>query len=165
MILHLIQSYIESKQDVLNDFLGSSVKLKQIQTELDIEAIGSSESFIHYQLYVSGLNKGNTENQRVMNVSVKLDFIFLVANKKYTIYSKIFDRYIYGLFRIFKEKSNAVYENETVSGYLRINNLTNLEITNADNFEGEYYKPSIEFDLQIIDKGSISQSILKSESV
>ena len=165
MILHLIQSYIESKQEVLNNFLGSSVKLKQIQTELDLESIGNSESFIHYQLYVSGLNKGNTENQRVMNVSVKLDFIFLVANKKYTIYSKIFDRYIYGIFRILKEKSNVVYENETVSGYLRINNLTNLEITNADNFEGEYYRPSIEFDLQILDKGSISQSILKSESV
>ena len=115
MILHLIQSYIESKQEVLNNFLGSSVKLKQIQTELDLESIGNSESFIHYQLYVSGLNKGNTENQRVMNVSVKLDFIFLVANKKYTIYSKIFDRYIYGIFRILKEKSNVVYENETVS--------------------------------------------------
>lgn len=167
MILSLIQSYISSKETILNNYLGASVQLKQIQTELDLNLIGASESFIHYQLYVTGIDKGNMESQRVMNVSVRLEFVFLVANKNYTIYKKIFDRYIYGLFRVFKDKTNAVYQADEVSAYLRINNLTNLQITNADNFDAEYYKPGIEFDLQIIDKSTINnvQTILNSESV
>jgi len=165
MILHLIQSYIESKQDVLNNYLGSSVQLKQIQTELDLDLIGNSESFIHYQLYISGIDKGNTENQRLRNVSVRLGFVFLIANKNNTVYKKIFDRYIYGLFRIFSDKENSTYEDTDISNSLRINNLSNLQISNADNFENEYYRPSMEFDLQVIDKYKTSQTILNSENV
>jgi hypothetical protein len=165
MILNLIQSYISSKETDLNNYLGSPVKLKQIQTELDLELIGASESFINYQLYVTDIEKGNTENQRVMSVKVKLDFVFFVANKDYTIYSKILDRYIYGLFRIFKDKSNSAYTDTTKSAYLRINNLTDLSVSNADNFEDEYYRPTIEFTLQIIDKTNMQQTILNSETI
>ena len=167
MILNLIQSYIKSKEVTLNGYLGSAVQLKQIQTELDLELIGASESFINYQLYVSGIDKSNSESQRVLSVSVRMEFIFLVANKNYTIYKKIFDRYVFGIFRVLSDKTNVSYKDETISGLLKINNLTDLKITNADNFENEYYRPSIEFNLQIIDKTTLSDftTILNSETV
>lgn len=167
MILNLIQSYIKSKEVTLNGYLGSAVQLKQIQTELDLELIGASESFINYQLYVSGIDKSNSESQRVLSVSVRMEFIFLVANKNYTIYKKIFDRYVFGIFRVLSDKTNVSYKDETISGLLKINNLTDLKITNADNFDNEYYRPSIEFNLQIIDKITLSDftTILNSETV
>lgn len=166
MILKLIQNYVKSKETDLNDYLDSSISLKQIQTELDIEKIGTSESYIHYQLYVTGIDKGNTESQRIVNVNVRLQFMFLVANKNYTVYSKILDRYIYGLFRILRNKANVSYVDENISSSIKINNLTDLQITNADTFEEDYYKPSIEFTLQIIDKSEILTSqIIKSEAV
>jgi len=167
MILNLIQSYIASKQDALNGYLGSPIKLKQIITELDLDLIGASESFIHYQLYVTGIDKSNSENQRVLNANVKMELIFLVANKDYTVYKKIFDRYIFGIFRILNVKKNVTYKDDTISGSLKINNLTDLKIANGDNFENEYYRPSIEFSLQIIDKMVTNDftTILNSETV
>ena len=167
MILNLIQSYIKSKEVTLNGYLGSAIQLKQIQTELDLELIGASESFINYQLYVSGIDKSNSESQRVLSVSVRMEFVFLVANKNYTIYKKIFDRYVFGIFRVLSDKTNVSYKDETISGLLKINNLTDLKITNADNFDNEYYRPSIEFNLQIIDKTTLSNftTILNSETV
>jgi hypothetical protein len=167
MILNLIQSYIKSKEVTLNGYLGSAIRLKQIQTELDLELIGASESFINYQLYVSGIDKSNSESQRVLSVSVRMEFIFLVANKNYTIYKKIFDRYVFGIFRVLSDKTNVSYKDGTISGLLKINNLTDLRITNADNFDNEYYRPSIEFNLQIIDKTTLSNftTILNSETV
>ena len=167
MILNLIQSYIKSKEVTLNGYLGSAIQLKQIQTELDLELIGASESFINYQLYVSGIDKSNSESQRVLSVSVRMEFVFLVANKNYTIYKKIFDRYVFGIFRVLSDKTNVSFKDETISGLLKINNLTDLKITNADNFDNEYYRPSIEFNLQIIDKTTLSNftTILNSETV
>ena len=167
MILNLIQSYIKSKEVTLNGYLGSAIQLKQIQTEIDLELIGASESFINYQLYVSGIDKSNSESQRVLSVSVRMEFVFLVANKNYTIYKKIFDRYVFGIFRVLSDKTNVSYKDETISGLLKINNLTDLKITNADNFDNEYYRPSIEFTLQIIDKTTLSNftTILNSETV
>jgi len=166
MILKLIKNYIQSKETDLNANLDTAIHLKQIQTELDIEMIGTSESYIHYQLYVGSVNKGNFESQRVTTVSVKMQLMFLIANKNYTIYSEIFDRYVYLLFRILKEKPNVSYSNEDVSSGLKINNLTDLQITNADTIEDDYYKPSIEFTLQIIDKSEIiSSQIIDSDAV
>ena len=167
MILNLIQSYIKSKEVTLNGYLGSAIQLKQIQTELDLELIGASESFINYQLYVSGIDKSNSESQRVLSVNARLEFIFLAANKDYKVYKKIFDRYVFGIFRVLSDKTNVSYKDETISGLLKINNLTDLKITNADNFENEYYRPSIEFNLQIIDKTTLSNftTILNSETV
>ena len=167
MILNLIQSYIKSKEVTLNGYLGSAIQLKQIQTELDLELIGASESFINYQLYVSGIDKSNSESQRVLSVNTRLEFIFLAANKDYKVYKKIFDRYVFGIFRVLSDKTNVSYKDETISGLLKINNLTDLKITNADNFDNEYYRPSIEFNLQIIDKTTLSNftTILNSETV
>jgi hypothetical protein len=166
MILKLIQNYVKSKETDLNDYLDTEIHLKQIQTELDIELIGASESYIHYQLYVSSIDKGNAESQRLVGVKVRLQFIFLVANKDYTVYSKILDRYIYGLFRVLRSKQNVSYKDEDISSSIKINNLTDIQVTNADTFEEDYYKPSIEFTLQVIDKSEIiSSQIIDSDAV
>ena len=165
MILHLIQSYIESKQEVLNNFLGSSVQLKQIQTELDLDLIGNSESFIHYQLYITGIESLEYEARNFSNVNVKIEFIFLVANKKYTIYKKIFDRYVFGIYRILKFDDTFPSQDLDISNALTMHEIKSVTISNADKFENDYYLPSIEYTMMISDATDISQSILKSESV
>ena len=165
MILHLIQSYIESKQTVLNNFLGSSVQLKQIQTELDLDSIGNSESFIHYQLYVTGIESLEYEARNFSDVNIKIEFVFLVANKKYTIYKKIFDRYVFGIARILKFDDTFPSQDTDISNALTMHEIKNVNITNADRFENDSYLPSIEFTMMISDAIDISQSILKSESV
>lgn len=165
MILNLIQSYIESKQAVLNNFLGTSVQLKQIQTELDLNKIGNSESFIHYQLYVTSIESLEYESPNFSNVNVRIEFMFLVANKNYTIYKKIFDRYVFGIARILKFDSVFPLQDTEISNALVINEIKNVNITNADKFENEYYNPGIEFTMMITDSIDISQNILNSETI
>ena len=165
MILHLIQSYIESKQGVLNNYLGSTVQLKQIQTELDLDLIGNSESFIHYQLYISGIESLEYEARNFSDVNVKMEFKFLIANKNYTVYRKIFDRYVFGIARILKFDDSFPSQDTEISNVLTMQEIKNVNITNADRFENETYEPTIEFTMIISDATDISQTILNSENV
>lgn len=165
MILHLIQSYIESKQETLNNFLGSPVQLKQIQTELDMDLIGNSESFINYQLYISGIESLEYEARNFSDVNIKMEFKFLIANKNYTVYRKIFDRYVFGIARILKFDNSFPSQDTEISNVLTMHELKNVNITNADRFENETYEPTIEFTMTISDATDISQTILNSENV
>mgnify|MGYP001199937633 CR=1 FL=1 len=165
MILNLIQSYIASKQDTLNGYLGSTVKLKQIVTELDLDLIGASESFIHYQLYISSVESMEYETQNFDKVNVKMKFIFQIANKNYTIYKKIFDRYMFGLRRILKSDYFFPFRDAGISNRVQIMAINNISISDGDNIDDEYYKPLMEFDMLILDEENILQTILNSETV
>ncbi len=163
MILNLIQNYISQKETILNSYLNAKIQLKQIVTELDMERIGASESFINYQLYVDSTESIPQETPDYDLVNVRMDFIFLVANKNYTVYKKIFDKYLFGLRRILKKSKTPLmtYSTEDISTSLRLIDITNVSITNADRFEDDYYKPSIIFTLKICDSSGTNQIILK----
>lgn len=167
MILNLIQDYISRKVTNANSHLNTAIVLKQINTETDMDMIGASESYINYQLYINSIESLDYEFEGMDKVNVRMDFIFLVANKNYTIYKKLFDRYLYKIRRILKvsEDSLLPYMNEDISVSLSLNDIGNVNVTNADRFEDEYYKPSIEFTLQTIDSGLFKDVILKSESL
>ena len=165
MILNLIQSYISSKETDLNNYLGSPVKLKQIQTELDLNLIGASESFINYQLYVNSIEPYEYEAQEFSKVNCKMKFTFQIANKDYTIYKKIFDRYVFGIWRILNSDILFPIEDTEISTSLSINGISNVTISDGDNIEDEYYKPSIEFALMVNDEINFSNTILNSETI
>jgi len=168
MILALTQKYIEDKIEVLNGQYGSSIKLKQIETELDLQMIGASESFIHYQLYTTGITR-TADETRKREASFRLDFWFMVANKNYTVYNEKFDKYIFGLERLMYTDVNPTlpYKDETISNSLRLVKLSNIQITNADRFEenGNYFNPSIEFTMLVSDKRNVQNGIYVSDSI
>jgi len=97
-------------------------------------------------------------------INVRLDFTFLVANKDNSVYQKIFDRYIFPFRRILKNDAGQ-YSNEDISSSLMINEIRNVNISNGDRIEDDYYKPSIEFVLNVTDSLLYSSQILKSESI
>ena len=167
MILELIQNYISQKADLVNANYSTNIQLKQIQTELELSKIGMSESFIHYQLFISELESIPNENSKYDNVRVRLDFVIQVANKNYTIYKKVFDRYLFAFRRVLKKARTPkmVHSNEEISAGLRLIDIHEVNIINADNFEEGYYKPSITFTLKVSDSGTLETQILKSETV
>ena len=167
MILELIQNYIAQKSVVVNANYTTDIQLKQIVTELDLEQIGASESFIHFQLFIPSIEKIPQETAKYDNVLVRLDFIILIANKDYTIYKKVFDRYLFAFMRVLKKSKTPMmsYRDEDISAGLTLVDVYDVKITNGDNFEDDYYRPSIEFTLKISDDGTLSNNILKSESV
>lgn len=166
MILELIQSYISQKAELVNANYQTNIQLKQIITELELEHIGASESFIHYQLFVSSIENQEFENDIIDNVNVKLDFVILVANKNYTVYKKIFDRYLFAFRRVLRRSKQPLmaYNDEDISSGLTLLDISDVRITDADRFEDDYYKPSIEFTLMISDDNRVGNQILKSET-
>jgi len=166
-LLSLIQEYLGQKVVLLNAQLGTSVVLKQVQTELDMERIGASESNIHYQLFITGTEDPGFESQYFDLINVSLDFIFLIANKNYTVYQQKFDRYIYNFRRIltYKKAPALSFSDRDISETLKIQDIKNVQITNGDRFEEGYYKPSVQFQLKIYDNTDLSQTINNSNTV
>ena len=165
MILNLIQEYLRQKTVIINASFDGGIALKQIVTEVDMDLIGASESFIHYQTYVTDIENIPGESYKYKNVNVSLEFIIQVANKNYTVYKKVFDRYVFAFMRVLERSKTPlmVFTNTDISTGLKLLDITNVRITNGDRFEEEYYKPTIEFTLKINDSGN--EDILKSESV
>ena len=168
MILNLIQSYIEQKAELVNANYDTGIQLRQIVTELDLGLIGVSESRINYQLFISSIESGESEGEDLSEVSVRLDFIINVANKKYTVYKKIFDRYLFAFQRVLKRAVRPLMAmtDEDISTGITIIDIKNVSITNGDRFEDGYYMPSIEFILTIMDSSDLLiYNTVKSESV
>ena len=165
MILNLIQEYLRQKTVIINASFDGGIALKQIVTEVDMDLIGASESFIHYQTYVTDIENIPGESYKYKNVNVSLEFIIQVANKNYTVYKKVFDRYVFAFMRVLEHSKTPlmVFTNTDISTGLKLLDITNVRITNGDRFEEEHYKPTIEFTLKINDSGN--EDILKSESV
>ena len=55
-------------------------------------------------------------------------------------------------------------DNDISSGLLLLD-IQNVKIVNADRFEDEHYKPTINFTLKINDNMNTSNNILKSDSI
>lgn len=160
-LLSLIQDFISSEvQTELNSNLNSSVKLQRVTTEQDFESVGQSESELHYLLSITGNNELTYETRNFDSINIRLDFSFDVTNKDYTVYQEKFDRYIYAIRRILKDRTSA-YSNNDISQSLKILQIQNIQITNTDNFteDGFYYRPSIEFTLFIYDNRAITNQI------
>lgn len=153
MILALINEFITVKLNEINSRKDVNIKLNQIQSDIDIENIADNERFINYQLYIESVESENYEFEGADNVTVRLDFIFNVANKDYNIYRNKFDSYIWEFRRLLKNTQTPVnvYSDSDISSGLLINDIKKVSIRNADKFENDLYKPSIEIELFITD--------------
>ena len=162
-LLSLIQEYLRLKAVVLNAQLNEQIILKQIETKLDISKAVRSERYIHYQLFVEGVERPEQESRRQRSIKCRIDFLFMIANKNYTIYEVKFNRYIYNLERLLYSdiEPKLPYSDRDISDTLTVIGIDEVQITNADRFEDDYYKPSIEFTLKVYDNTNIiSQNII-----
>ena len=167
MILNLIQEYLRQKTVIINASFDGGIVLKQIVTEVDMDLIGASESFIHYQTYITDIENIPGESYKYKNVNVSLEFIIQVANKNYTVYKKVFDRYVFAFMRVLERSKNPLmtFSDNDISSGLLLLDIQNVKIVNADRFEDEHYKPTINFTLKINDNMNTSNNILKSDSI
>ena len=161
MIFKLINSFINEKFDSLRGNFSDKINIIQANTHLDLQKISAGESNITWQSYIADIESDSTESKMTRNVKVILSFKFMIVNKNPEVYHNIFDRYIYGLYRILINQQS--YFNENISSSLYIKGLKELNISNADRFDKEYYLPEINFILKITDNNK--NEIIKTESI
>ena len=165
MITIFADSYVENILSQLNAVYDDSIIIRRAKVNLDLEKISAGESNICYQTVFSGIEKPDSEYFQLNSLSVEIRFKFLIVNKDSSRYRQIIDRYLFELYRLLDLNLNANYKNADVSAALEICGVKNIKVTKMDNFQVEYFMPSIEFDLDVYDNGAyLSQQILKSES-
>lgn len=153
MISKFVNEYIESKFIELNSYFDNSIKVNRILSDLDIEFIPANDSQINYSVYINSIQSLDYEADIMDIVNLRIEFIFNVTNKNSDYINQIFDRYIYGLRRLLKNEvaTVTVSSDEDVSSSILINDIKNVNINNADNYDKDYYKPNISMDLIITD--------------
>lgn len=147
-MFQIIEDYIGDCFEELNERNETGYKVLRITNDLQFENIGASEADINYQLYISSA-EFETEKEAVgeFRANVRLDFTFIIAGKDYTIYKEKFDNYVYPLAAIFINDSRGLNYTTGDNSATILNGLSNLMISNADRFEENYYRPTIEFQL------------------
>ncbi len=144
-----IESYIEDKFEVLNQTAAEGFSVQRITNDFQYENISASQADINYQLFISNFEYDTElETPGMFSVNVRLDFLFIVAGKNYTVYKDKFDSYLYPLAALFVNDSRGLNFTSEDNSAITINELTQIAITNSDRFEENYYRPSIEMTLR-----------------
>lgn len=145
-MISTIREYIESKFEQLNAGRSSTARVRLIENDLILSQISASQADINYQLYITGIeDRSEYEASNFQSVSVRLDFVFIVANKDYTIYQEKFDNFVYMLFKLIKQDMSGVMWEGSENSGAALHEITAMAITDANRFEDSYYKPAIEF--------------------
>ena len=113
------------------------------------------------------MNKVRNESNVFLLVNCNLQFVFLTAKKNNSYLRILFDKYVYGLFRIMNEmfgSAQVTYDSD-LSQSITINEITEISIETADTKAGEYYTPSIAFTLSVIDNTNIGGITLSTENL
>ena len=80
-MISTIREYIESKFEQLNAGRSSPARVRLIENDLILSQISASQADINYQLYITGIeDRSEYEASNFQSVSVRLDFVFIVAN-------------------------------------------------------------------------------------
>lgn len=161
MIFSAVQSFVEAKFRELNSRKSDEVKVRRIENDLEFSQISASQADIHYQLYLAGVEATeDIEAEGFFNANVRIDFTFNIAGKDYTAYRDKFDNYVYLLFNLLEYSPDALgdeYDN------IGLNECTSVSVTNADRFEEDYYRPTINFVLKGFDN-SVAGYVYGSEN-
>ena len=154
MTLSLINEFFQFIVDRVNARYSLNIKLNQVITDINsnISKLPMNEKTINYQLFISSVQGDNSASNVLSIVSVRVEFIFQVANKNYTKYETIFSRYIWPIFRELMDNEGAnLVSDSDISYSLNISSINNVRINNADNLENNLYTPNISFDLWVTD--------------
>jgi hypothetical protein len=155
MILSLIESYVNYNVAELNSALSSNADLKEVNNLIGNNEKSTAESKQHYSVYIDSTKLAESVGSNFFDVAVKIEFEIGLYNKGKTNYKLLFDRYLWNLNRTFlkNERQNGAYTDNTISTALFINNITDIQITNGMNIEGDYFKPTIDLELTVSDSG------------
>lgn len=150
MILTAINNFVSDKFAELNQRKDTAVKVLQIVNDLQLEQISASQADVNYQLFVSEIVEDyDIEAPGWFLATVRIEFTFNIANKDYTIYKDKFDNYLYLLRNLLVYSQRALsYEADNVL----LQSITSVSITNADRFEEDYYKPTLNFTVKGYDE-------------
>jgi len=149
-LLRTVETYLASKFDELNSRKAESVKVRLIENDLQLSQVSASQADIHYQIFITGVESNeNIESDFSSLVNVRVDFLFNVANKDYSVYKLKFDEYLYPLYQLIKEDS-ASYGSTEITGFV-IADTEAVAISNADQFQDSYYRPSLSFAFRVYD--------------
>lgn len=154
MTLSLINEFFQFIVERVNSRYSLNIKLNQVITDINsnISKLPMNEKTINYQLFISSVQGDNSTSNVLSIVSVRVEFIFQVANKNYTKYESIFSRYIWSIFRELMDNEGANLVSDTDISYsLDISSINNVRINNADSLENNLYTPNISFDLWVTD--------------
>jgi len=154
MTLSLINEFFQFIVERVNSRYSLNIKLNQVITDINsnISKLPMNEKTINYQLFISSVQGDNSTSSVLSIVSVRVEFIFQVANKNYTKYESIFSRYIWSIFRELMDNEGANLVSDTDISYsLNISSINNVRINNADSLENNLFTPNISFDLWVTD--------------
>lgn len=154
MTLELINEFFQFIVDRVNSRYDLGIKLNQVIADINsnISKLPMNEKTINYQLFISSVQGDNSASNVLSIVSVRVEFIFQVANKNYTKYETIFSRYMWSIFRELMDNEGANLVSDTDISYsLNISSVNNVRINSADNLENNLYTPNISFDLWVTD--------------
>ena len=167
MIYSLINEFVIERLGALQSGFDTELQLKEIPLDIEVDKIPASHSTLHYLLTISGVNKVRNESNVFLLVNCNLQFVFLTAKKNNSYLRILFDKYVYGLFRIMNEmfgSAQVTYDSD-LSQSITINEITEISIETADTKAGEYYTPSIAFTLSVIDNTNIGGITLSTENL
>lgn len=153
MLIDLLTEYIELKFEELNLNLDNTIKLNRIVSDMDIQNIADNEKYLNYQIYLESVKSNEHEFEGLDNVTLRIDFFFLTVNKNFETYRNMFDRYVWNFRRLLKTQQTpvTVFNDSDISYGININDILNVNIVNADLFDNDIYKPSINLELLITD--------------
>jgi hypothetical protein len=151
----VIESYVESKLDELNQSYDESVKINHITNDLQLTQIAASQADINWQVYLSEFEYTNEfESLGWFNATVRLDMFFLIAGKDNTTYKNKFDEYVYPLAKFFMSDMGSMDYSTGDNSNVNLFQVVSLGVSNADKFEEDYYQPAINMTIRGFDNST-----------
>ena len=149
----VIESYVESKLDELNQNYDTAVKINHITNDLQLGQIAASQADINWQMFLENFEYTNDlESLGWFTVDVRLDMFFQIAGKDNTIYRSKYDDYVYPLAKSFWEDANAFDYSTGDNSNIRLLRVNSLTVNNGDRFENDYYNPSMILNIKGFDE-------------
>ena len=152
---------IQIQADAVNLAMDDTIKLKKVLSNQQFENLSAGESNICYLSDVS-VTANDNETRIILTANVDMKFKMLSVNKTIDANAAKFDRYVFGLFRMFNRLES--YKDAEISTALRLNGVSNLEMSKPE-FEDEYIYQTISFQLMVIDTGINEIALTKSNSL
>ena len=157
----VVESYIGTKFDELNQNYDTDIKINQITNDLQLGQIAASQADINWQMFLENFEYTNDlESLGWFTVDVRLDMFFQIAGKDNTIYRSKYDDYVYPLAKSFWEDANAFDYSTGDNSNIRLLRVNSLTVNNGDRFENDYYNPSMILNITGFDEtnGKVSGS-------
>lgn len=143
MILSVIEKYIQSKINLLNERYDLNIQTLQTDFITEFERIPANQSNNYYQINIDEINANDEfESPCFMFCNVRIEFSFFVGAKKFTGYKEIVNQYLFELIRIL-QSNNIAYQNSDYDANIFIRDISNINLTNVSKIENNYLLPSL----------------------